>query len=331
MEIKRSKMLATGCFLLTGLFLIGFGSTVLHAAGSTYPDKPITLIIPFTPGGAVDLSGRILAEAMEKHLKQPVVVVNKPGASATIGGYALASAKPDGYTLGFLPASGCVPEVFSFFFSAPYSSHDLRPICPVTILTQTITVKEDAPWSNLKELVEFARKNPGLKYGHNGRNLLQYVAVATIARAEKVTLVDVAFEGDAKQVPALLGGHISIITPAFTSIKSLLAAKKVRALAVLNQTRPDFLPDIPTLRELGYKVPHAAYTAFSAPRGTPDEIVNKLYEVVDKIRKDKDFQNKNRKIDLLVSDEDPASYEKSRIELKESLQTFFTEEGMVKK
>ena len=330
MGTKRSKISITVCFLLISLFLLGIRSTMLHAAGSTYPDKPITLIIPFVAGGAVDLTGRALAEAMEKHLKQPVVVVNKPGASATMGGYAAASAKPDGYTLGLLPASGCFPEVYTFFYSAPYSSSDLRPICPVTVLTFTIAVKDDAPWNNFRELIEYARKNPRMKYGHNGRNLIQYVALTTIAKAEKVTFVDVPFEGDPQQIAALLGGHIPIITAHFSAVKSLSGARKVKVLAVLNENRPDFLPDIPTIHELGYKVPQASFTALSAPKRAPDEVVKKLYEVVDKVRKEEDFRNKTRNLDLQVAYEDPASFEKSVIQLKERLHAFFTEEGMVK-
>jgi tripartite-type tricarboxylate transporter receptor subunit TctC len=97
--------------------------------------------------------------------------------------------------------------------------------------------------------------------------------------------VGIPFEGDPRQIAALLGGYISIITPHFSAVKSLSGAKKVEVLAVLNENRPDFLPDIPTIRELGYKVPQASFTALCAPKGTPDEVVKKLYEVVDKVRR----------------------------------------------
>jgi tripartite-type tricarboxylate transporter receptor subunit TctC len=330
MKTKRSKMLTKACFLFMGLFLIGSYSTVAHAAGSGYPDKTISIIVPFPAGGVTDLSARILAEAMEKLFKQPVVVVNKPGGAMTIGGNAVATAKPDGYTLGFLGASGIVPEVFTYFYSAPYSSNDLRPICQVATFPLTITVKGDAPWNSLKELIDFARKNPGMKFGHNGRSNLQYVVMTNIAKTEKVKLVDVPYGGDAKQIPALLGGHIPIITSGFTSIQSLWEAKQVKILALIIEKRVDFAPDIPTVVEFGYKLPFVGSFSLLGPKGTPDEVVRKLNEVVHKITEDKDFQDKSKKLNLQVAYQDAASFEKSLIQLKENLQTFFKEEGLVK-
>ncbi len=329
MEARKLEMLAGICSAVIFFIVIVTWSTMLHAAGSTYPERPITLVVPFGPGGSVDLSARNLAAAMEKRLKQPVVVVNKPGASMTIGGYAVASAKPDGYTLGLLAASGCIPEVFTYFYSAPYSSADFRPICPVTVLVLTVTVKEDAPWNSLRELIEFARKNPRMKYGHNGRSMVQYMAMATIAKVEKVDLVDVPFDGDPSQVTALLGGNIPVITPTFSPISSLLGAKKVKVLAVLSQ-KADFLPDVPSIKELGYDVPAATWTGLFAPKGTPDDVIRRIYEVVQKIREEPDFQNSTKKLDLQVAHEDRASFEKSILQFKEKLSVFFKEEGMEK-
>ena len=303
-------------------------SAMLHAA--TYPERPITLVVPFGAGGSVDLSARNLADAMEKHLKQPVVVVNKPGGSMTIGGYAVASAKPDGYTLGLLAASGSIPEVFTYFYSAPYSSTDFRPILPVTVLVLTITVREDAPWNSLKELIEFARNNPRTKYGHNGRSMVQYMAMTTIAKKEKIAFVDVPFDGDPSQITALLGGNIPVITPTFSPIKPLLDAKKIRILAVLNQKRCEFLPDIPTINEMGYELPGATWTGLFAPKGTPDGVVKRIEEVVQKIREEPGFQGSTRRLDLEVAREDRASFERSIHQYQQSLITFFKEEGLDK-
>jgi tripartite-type tricarboxylate transporter receptor subunit TctC len=329
MKAKRSNVLTALCFLVISLFsILSFLPSDAAAAG--YPDKAITLIVPFSAGGSVDLSARILAEAMEKEIKQPVVVVNKPGGAMTVGGYAVVSAKPDGYTLGYLAASGGIPEVFKFFYSAPYSSKDFRPICPVNIIVITIAVKQDAPWNTLKELTDFARKNPGMKYGHNGRNMLQYVAMTTIAKTEKVTFIDVPYRGDRKQVPALLGGHIPIATLTSSSIRPLWEAKKIKPLALITGKGAEMFPGIPTISELGYDVPAAAFTGLFAPKETPDEVVKKIYEVVDKIRNQEEFQKKCSKLDLQIAHEDPASFEKSMMQIKERLQAFFKEEGMVK-
>jgi tripartite-type tricarboxylate transporter receptor subunit TctC len=169
-----------------------------------------------------------------------------------------------------------------------------------------------------------------MKYGHNGKSMVQYMAMTTIAKAEKVTLVDVPFNGDPSQVAALLGGHIPVITPTFSPVKPLWEAKKVKILAVLNEKRAEFLPGIPSIYEMGYKVPAATFTGLFAPKGTPDEVIKKLFEVVQKIREEQDFQAKTKRLDLEVAHEDLASFEKSIVQLKERLRIFFKEEGMVK-
>src|SRR3990170_184312 len=140
MKTMRCVKLTVCFFLLIGLFFGLFGSLV-HAAGTDYPNKTISIILGVPPGGVTDMGARLLAQFMEKELKQPVVVVNKPGGAATIGGYAVVSAKPDGYTLGYFPGSGGVPEVFTYFYSAPYSSGDLRPVSRVHAPAIAIAVK----------------------------------------------------------------------------------------------------------------------------------------------------------------------------------------------
>lgn len=329
MKVKRYGMLSAVCCLFVGLFMMGFLPNILGAAG--YPDKPITLVVPMAPGGTTDLGARVLAEAMEKHLKVPVVVVNKPGGAMTIGGYAVASAKPDGYTLGFLAGSGAIPEAFTYFYSAPYSSADLKPICRFQTVVLTITVKGDAPWNTLKEFIEYARKNPRMKYATHGKSTTGFVTMTTLAKDEKLSFVDVTFESDATIIPAILGGHVSFGTPALSSIKSLREAKKLKVLAVTMDKRADIAPDIPTVAEAGYRVTYVPYNGLFAPKGTPDEVVKKISEVVRKICEDKEFRNKAKNMDLQLNYEDPASFEQAIMRVKGNLINFFKEEGMVKK
>jgi tripartite-type tricarboxylate transporter receptor subunit TctC len=331
MKSRGYAGLIVGCFLFAGMLLGGFLVSPACAADSGYPNKPITLVVPMAPGGTTDLGARVLAEAMEKQLKQPVVVVNKPGGAMTIGGYAVASAKPDGYTLGFLAGSGSIPEAFTYFYSAPYKSSDLKPICRFQTVVLTVTVKGDAPWNTLKEFIEYARKNPRLKYATHGKSTQGYVIMTTLARDEKLSFVDVTYESDGTIVPAILGGHVTFGTPALSSIKALREAKKVKVLATTMDKRPDIALDIPTVGEAGYKLPYVGYNGLFAPKGTPDEVVKKIDEVVHKILQDKDFQAKARSMDLPLAYEGSASFEKSIQKVKVNLMNFFKEEGMVKK
>jgi tripartite-type tricarboxylate transporter receptor subunit TctC len=327
----NQKKLLRACVLWAGLCLIGTGSTLLHAADAAYPTRSITLINPMAPGGLTDVAARLLAEAMEKQLKQPVVVVNKPGGAMTTGGYAVASAKPDGYTLGFFMNSAAIPEVYTYFYSAPYSSADLKPVCRTHFFNTAVTVKGDAPWNTMKEFVEYVRKNPGTKFGHNGKGGLQYVIMTSIAKAEHLRMVDVPYDGDGVSIPAVMGGHIPVALPAYALVKPLAEAKKLKLLAISSEKRVDFAPDVPALGELGYKLPtYASFFAVFAPKRTPDELVKKMDDLVHKITQDLEFQAKNRTLDLSLSYQDSAGFEKYLAQWKTDMLSFFKEQGMVK-
>jgi tripartite-type tricarboxylate transporter receptor subunit TctC len=330
--MKRTKLgtFAGVSILFIGLFLVGSSPRAIYAAPSDYPTKSISIVIGVPPGGSTDMAVRVLAQFMEKELKQPLVVVNKPGAAGTIGGYAVASAKPDGYTLGYFPGSASVPEVFTYFYAAPYSSNDLKPICRVHVPVITVAVKGDAPWNSLKELVEYARKNPGMKFGHIGKSTTQYVTMTTIARAEKLNLVDVPFDGDSTMIPALLGGHIPVGTPVLYVVRSLMEGKKIKVLAVALQKRAPSAPDLPTIPELGYKLPYVPFFGLYAPPKTPDEIVKKLEAAARKVVEDPEFQSKNKAMDIPLEYEDTAAFEKYLVRYKENIQSFFKAEGLAK-
>ena len=185
---KYTLWVGIGCLFLTVCSMASWVS-ITDAAGADYPNRSISIILGVPPGGSTDMGARLLAQFMEKELKQPVVVVNKPGAAATIGGYSVVSAKPDGYTLGYFPGSGAVPEVYTYFYSAPYTSSDLRPVARIHAPVIVIAVKEDAPWNSLKELIDYARNNPGMKLGHIGKSTTQYVVMSTIIRAANLQMV----------------------------------------------------------------------------------------------------------------------------------------------
>jgi tripartite-type tricarboxylate transporter receptor subunit TctC len=301
----------------------------VRAAG-TYPERAITLIIPYPAGGVTDLGARALAEAMEKRLHKPVVAVNKPGGSTTIGGNTVATAKPDGYTLGFFPSSASIPEVYTYFYQAPYSGKDLKPVCKVAIPVLTISVNADSPANTLKEFVEYSRKSGGAKIAVHGKSTQGFLAMRTIAKTEKLNLVDVPFDGDTKIVPAVLGGHVPAGTPAFPAVQSLFAAKKIKVLALLLDKRADFAPTIPTIFEAGYKIPAGSYLGVFAPKNIPDDIVAKLNGIIAEITQDPQFRAKVHNMGIQVSYEDSRSFEKSIGDYRDNLGVFFKEEGLVK-
>ncbi len=327
MKVIRYKMVF--CLLVGFVLAVSFRGD-LQAVAPEYPSRTITMIVPYPAGGVTDLAARALGNAMEKHLKQPVVVVNKVGGATTVGGYAVASAKPDGYTVGFFPVATAIPEAFEYFQSAPYSSKDLRPISGVVTPFMSVSVKEEAPWSSFKDLVEYSKKNPGLKVGTGGKQTLQYMFLTTLNRTEKTGFVGIPFSGDPQSVAALLGDHVSVIMQDYSAVKSLVDAKKVKVLAVIHERRADFASMVPTVAELGYPVRFISILGVVGPRGIPEEIVQKIDKLVAGICTEQDFQTKIRNTTLQINYQNPATYEAHLSKYRENVMSFFKEEGLTK-
>jgi tripartite-type tricarboxylate transporter receptor subunit TctC len=331
MKVMGYGRMAGPISVLMVSLLVGLLCTVVDAAGSEYPTHSVTIVVPYPAGGATDLAARTLADALEKHLKHPFLVINKVGGATTVAGYTVASAKPDGYTLGYFPPAAAIPEAFTYFQEAPYSSKDVRPISGVSAVVQTVAVKEDAPWNSLKELEEFAKKNPGIKVSTGGKQTVPHMFLTTLNKIEKTGFVGVPFAGDPPNLAALMGGHVSVGILDYSPMKPVVDAKKLKLLAVVtSDKRVDFIPSVPTAMELGYPVVFLPILGLVGPRGIPEEIVEKLDAVVAKIVTEQDFQTKMRNMTLQINHQNSANYERSLAKFKDNILVFFKEEGLVK-
>ena len=265
-------------------------ATTLNFAGiarADYPEKPITLIVPWAAGGSTDQTARVLAKAAEATLGQTVVIVNQPGASTTIGMAALVAAKPDGYTIGVLSST-------AYLLALQGRQVPFDPINGFTFVSYYgdniigIAVKADAPWKTLNDLVEDGKKRPGaIKYGTAGVGTTQHLTTEGVQFNAKAKFVHVPQQGSAASMPALLGGHVDFVTE--TSVWApFVENKEVRLLAVTTQKRSKLYPDVPTLNELGFKSMRSIQ-AIVGPPGMPEPIRAKLEAAFRKALSDKAF------------------------------------------
>ena len=314
-----------------GALLCGALAALPAASQAQYPDRPITIIVPYPAGGVTDLTARALADGLSRHLPQPAVVVNRPGAGATIGGNAVATAAPDGYTLGFFPLAAAAPEVFRFAYSAPYTSNDLKAVASVAATAMSFAVKADSPLQSMKDVVELARKSGGLMIGTPGKQTLPSMIMTLMAEKEGVKLEDAAFGGDAKTLPALLGGHIPVGAIDYAALRSSVEAGKARVLAVCTEQRVDFLPNVPTVLELGYQLPYVSLLGLFAPKNLPAELVGRLQALVDRITKEPQFADKMRAMTIQPAYKDSAAYQAVVLRDRDNLEAFFRKQGLYNK
>jgi tripartite-type tricarboxylate transporter receptor subunit TctC len=321
------------CFV-SGFLLVTFSWTCLYAAGSDYPDRPVSLIVPYAPGGMIDTSARAFADFLQKQLKQPVVIVNKTGGGQAVGGKTVVSAKPDGYTLGFFTFSAANPEAYAALREPSYSSEDLLPICQIMVSTISIAVKGDAPYNSFKDLIKYAKENPGVKMGTQGVDSSGWLLMSSIiSKAEGTKFTNVPFRGGSEIVTALLGGHVAVGSPDYVVVKPLREANRLKPLALLARKRPDFARDVPTIGELGYPFPPALQSPVGlfGPKNLPEEIVKKLDGLAQKITEDPAFHKVCNQMNMQISYENSEAYSKIRKEHKETLLTIFKEQGVTKK
>jgi len=266
-------------------------------AQSPYPYKPINLLIGYAPGGVVDVSERLLAGKAEKYLGQPFVITNNGGGGSSVAVAIIAKKSPDGYNVSGCASTGLIriPQ----FRSVPYQPDDLVPIMHfgAPILT-SLVVKSDSPWKTLKELVEYARKNPGkIKYSTTGVGSPMHLGMEYIAKQEGISWTHVPYPGTMPAFVALLGGHVHVQSGAAECVPYIKEGT-VRLLATISERRVKTFPNVPTLRELGYDFFNETVFMFAAPKGTPQQIIDKLDNAFHRSMDDPEFISTMAKLEL---------------------------------
>ena len=275
------------------LFLIVFALSCSVVFAQDYPSRPITLIVPFPPGGVADNVARPVAQALSKQLGQTVIIENKPGAGGGIGMAFVAKAKPDGYTLLLaLSSISVIPEADKVLGRAPMFQLDqLLPIARFTADPVVLAVRAESPWKTYAEFVAFAKGNPKkLNYGSSGNYGTMHVPMEMLASSAGVALTHVPFTGAAPAVTALLGGTIDAVASGPSTVVQHVKAGKLRVLANWGTERHPALPDVPTLRELGMATDYAQWSGLFAPAGTPEPVLVALRKAAREVQDDAAFK-----------------------------------------
>jgi tripartite-type tricarboxylate transporter receptor subunit TctC len=275
------------------------------ARAQEYPSKAVSLIVPYPPGGRTDLAGRAVAEFLKRELGQPVVVINKPGASGVLGAKEVANAAPDGYTLGifstgFLTAQYTVPT--------PTDPAEYEMIALVNMDPAVIAVPAARGWKTLPEFLQYARANPGkLRVGIDPGSSAQIFAAAFVEKAG-LDVIYVPFRGGGERSVALAGGHIDADFDIVAPLKPMREAGKVRVLGIAAEQRNDDYSDIPTMAEGGVDLVISSWQGIFAPRGTPPAIVAKISAALANVTKNPGFKERMRSLLLGVRYMDTAQF-----------------------
>lgn len=244
------------------------------AAAADFPTKPLSIVVPFGPGGSTDLVARVLAGEMSKVLGQSVIVVNKAGAGGIIGATEVANAQKDGHTLGMLPVGPLTTQ--PNLRRVQYGPESFDYICRVYSNPQIVLVRNDSPFRTVADLVEHAKKNPGkLNYGSTGVGSVPHLAIVALAKATGIDVFHVPHKGDTDELASLLSGNIAM----FVTSSTLLASHRdlVRALTLLATSRLKEYPNLPTLAENGGPaLSFDVWGGLVVPKGAPGPVIASL-------------------------------------------------------
>ncbi len=295
------------------VLLTAMGGLPGKASAEAYPTRPISVIVPFPPGGVTELTARPLLSVLERILKQPMVVVNKPGASGTVGTQQAAISKPDGYTLLVTVSSMSVfPEV-DILFGRPktYKREDFVPIALLSADPMILVVKKDSPYKSVADIIADGKKRPNeIKYSSSGVYGATHLPTEMFAHAAGIKLRHVPYTGGGPALIALLGGHVDILFSvpiiAFVQLKS----GDVTPLAVASEKRHPVFPNVPTLKELGYDVEYYMWCGFFAPKATPPDILKTLREATRKAAAAPEFKAAMDKMNTPIDYRDADEFQK---------------------
>jgi tripartite-type tricarboxylate transporter receptor subunit TctC len=272
---------------------LALGCSATLAFAQAWPARPVTLVVPFPPGGTTDVLARALADRLSQTLGQTVIVESKPGAGATLGADYVAKSRPDGYTL----LMGAVHHTIasSVYKKLPYDfQRDFAPISTVALVPNVLVVNASTPAKNVKELVALAKVEPNkLSYGSNGNGTAQHLIGTQFENSTGVQILHIPYKGSGPLTTDLLGGQIAMSFDTVTPVLQHIRSGKLRALAVTTAKRSSALPEVPTLDEAGLKgFDIGTWFGVLAPAATPKDIVARLHAEIVKVIQSPDFRKR---------------------------------------
>lgn len=321
------KKIATAFIVLFAVLAMAW---VGAANAADYPNKRLTYMICFNPGGESDITARFQEQPLKKYFGQDVIISYKIGGGGALGWSELVKSKPDGYTI----AGHNLPHIIlqpMEMGNAGYNTLELKNIYMFESTPNVLMVRNDSPFKTLKDFIDYAKKNPPgvVTVGGSGTSSANDLGTAMLNKAAGIKLTYVPFGGTGSAVPALLGGHVTALmsySPMVVQYK-----EQFRFLAMASEKRMEVIPDVPTFKELGYDIVEGAYRGVAAPPGTPDEIVKYLANAFDKVMKDPEVQKKmdqnGFKTEYMGPEESLALVKKKMVEYE----TIMKELGRIKK
>ena len=281
--MKKLFLLCLVC--LTSLMLFANGST--ESSAETYPSEHVTVVVPYNAGGGNDIVVRALVEAAKSSFPKGITVENRTGGGGAVGLIYGASAKADGYTLTNTPVETVtLPHTPT---GAGLSASMFKPIISVNESYSCLTVNADSPYQTLEDFIE-AAKTTTIQMGNSGIGAIWHLGAAALAQEAGIELKHIPFEGGSVCITELMGNHIDAITNSYDEVRPYVEAGSLRVLCVFAEERLSYAPDIPTAKELGYNVICSAWRGISVPADTPDDVADKLADILLQAAQSEEFQ-----------------------------------------
>ena len=282
--------LAALMFSVSGL-LQAHAQTPLAAAVQGYPSKAIRIVVPYPAGGGIDIISRVAGQRLSQRLGQPVLIDNRPGGGTILAAEQVAKAAPDGYTL-MITTDSTITINPHLYARLPYDPvKDFVPVTQLLLLNQLLLANPAVPASNLKELIAYAKANPGkLNYASYGSGSQPHLAMETLKNQAGIDIVHVPYKGIPQAVPAAIAGEVQLTFSGAASSQAHIKAGRLKALAIGGKNRLALMPEVPTFAEAGFPdVPANAWFGLFAPAGTPQGIVQKLHAEMTRVLRDPEF------------------------------------------
>lgn len=275
-------------------------------SAADYPSRPITVMVPFPAGGSTDSMARAAARELEGILGTNIPVNNVSGGAGTVGTAQLARARPDGYTIGVIPAAPLINQ--PHMRKTPYTIDDFEYVCQLFYSPQALAVKPDSPFSSLTDVIDHARKHPNeLTYGSPGPGSLPHLAMEKFLVETGAKIKHVPFQGDGPGVTALLGGHVDL----YMAIISNVAKNNLNAVGLFAEERLESAPDLSTSIEQGFKTTASWWGGLFTPKGTPEGVRAKLEDACKQTAKNERFRQTLHKLGSFVLFRDSAGVRKA--------------------